>query len=147
MPQPSTHLSYVMKAISRMDADFLATLLHSDNRYMDMHYLEFITRMREIFSEFTDAGDTKLLFYHGKCGSTDCVFGHKGFCFVGNNSNSYMNILFTEKEGRVCDMTECGEFILQHPKVKLTNRICIVKYDMRGFLKWLSDEASEKCSR
>jgi hypothetical protein len=135
MPQPNTQLNKVIYAISTMNTLLLACLLDPSKSYGTYPYRQFLSRMNEIFSELTEAGDTALLMTAGQCGLNDCHFGTKGIVFVGNHSKIGMNIVFKEIDGQVSHLTDCSEFILEKEGIKMIKRISIHKFNINNLLK------------
>lgn len=105
------HLEIVAHYICQLDIDAVDMVLDSKLTYQDMHKDDFIRLLGKVFEKFKAAGDTSLKTIPGKCAR--CYAGDyffTGYCFVGNNSLNYMNLLFEIKDEMVHDVFQCMSF-------------------------------------
>jgi len=94
-----------------MDIDNLRLCLKDEHSYQDTTKETFLNEVESIFEAHKNSGDTELLFYKGACGSQICDnCGKKGFRFVGNHSNNYIDLLFETDGDDIKDIYSCEQF-------------------------------------
>lgn len=126
-PALNTQLDAVVHFFTEMDVEMVATLLDDKLTYQDYSKSLFVRKLGDLFFEFSQLGDVKLLVEKGECYGCSC--GVSGYTFVGNNSHGYIDFVFVaDKEGRISDIYECGEFFNKRAKVKKGNRLFLDKY-------------------
>jgi len=101
----------LVNAISEMDIKALDLILEDNVSYQDTTKTIFLDKLDEVFREFKTK-DNKLIAYHGKCNSNECINNNKtGVCFVGNISGRYINFIIEENEdGTIKDIYTCSVF-------------------------------------
>ena len=63
-----------------------------------------------LFNKFKENNDTHLIAHSGSCSASDCNIGVSGYTFIGNNSNTYCNIIFEQENGICTDIFKCSSF-------------------------------------
>jgi hypothetical protein len=97
--------------MQRMDEDMLKLILEDCYTYQDYDKRTFLKKLSNAFDEFQRKGDTYLNVFEGKCNSAACSnLNCKGFSFVGNKTNHYMDLIIQTKESKVSDIYECYDF-------------------------------------
>lgn len=127
-----TQSDAVLHFLQTMDIEMLDAVLVSIidmiEDFSDKDY--FIKRLRLVFNEFIQSGDTFLQRYPGKCNSDTCTFRRStGFTFVGNHSGNYIDLVMCIFKGEVLTIHECTSFKCSNENI-LKNR-CI-EIDERG---------------
>jgi len=126
-PALNTQLDAVVHFFSKMDVEMVSTLLDAQISYQDYSKSMFIRKLGDLFFEFTQLGDNHLLLEKGECYGCSC--GFSGYTFIGNESLSYIDIVFvSDSEGKISDIYECGEFFNKRAKIKKKNRLYLDKY-------------------
>lgn len=115
----------------QMDINAIEAFLPDDTTYQDYSKGEFINRLREIFNQFKEGGDTCLIAVSGKC-SGGCYKNHKGFCLVGNQSANFIMLIICEQNGILKDVKECANFKQETVLCKLNEQLFID--DMTGWI-------------
>lgn len=93
-----------------MDIEKLRFYLKDEYYYQDTTKDIFLEEIEEIFICFKEE-DSHLLAYKGNCVGLDCEnCGTTGYRFVGNNSKSYITLLFIEQEDDIKDIFTCSKF-------------------------------------
>lgn len=113
----------IKNAIAKMDVNSLTNLLPDNLKYHDLEKSIFIERLRTAFNQFREMGDSHLIPIEGKC--VGCYNSKIGYCFVGNNTGNYMQIVIREEYGILEDIRECGNFIKLNDDIELNEMICI----------------------
>lgn len=128
---PSPYLQSILSAIQHFDIDQLDFLLNDTYTYQDTTKDVFLAAFKKVFAQFNNDGDTALNYTAGACGSKSCGnCGKRGYRFVGNHSNSYINLIFEELEGDVKDIFECYSFNSLTEEDTLTYRISLdIRHD------------------
>lgn len=106
-----TQLEAVLYFIQRLDIVMLRLILEDCNTYQDYDKKTFLKKLTDVFDEFQDNGNTFLNIYDGKCNS--CVSNKincKGYSFLGNKTNHYMDLIIEVKDDKVHDIYECYDF-------------------------------------
>jgi hypothetical protein len=106
-----------------MDVEMVDAFLDNDKTYQDFEKYFFISKLQQAFVKFADLGDTLLFSVDGSCNTCDKT--KTGFTFVGNNSNSYMSIIFDTADNKINDLYECSDFKNQQTDLNLKERIYI----------------------
>ena len=106
-----TYSETILSYFTSMDIAKLHLYLKDDYTYQDTTKEIFLIEMASIFEAHKNSGDTELLFYKGACGSQICDnCGKKGFRFVGNHSNNYIDLLFETEGDDIKDIYSCEQF-------------------------------------
>lgn len=108
-----TYKFYVVNAISEMNITMLEVVLKDEYSYQDTTKELFLEKLNEIFEKHKNNGDTILFHYQGACAAekklcSNC--GKRGFRFVGNHSNNYLDLIFEMEEDDVKDLCYCTIF-------------------------------------
>lgn len=110
----------------QLDIEMVDILLDENRNYSDLKKSLFITKLRNAFCQFIEAGDDCLISYHGVCCSEECDSrGCSGFSFYGNNSGLFMDLIVKEEHGRVVDIYDCSDFKSSSPKKEFNKWIKI----------------------
>lgn len=89
----------------------LKQILDKELTYQNFDHKILITKLSDAFDSFLDTGDSYLNRFEGNCNSGICTNKHcKGFAFVGNKSNNYMDLILEIKDDKVTDIYECNDF-------------------------------------
>ncbi len=107
----------ILKYFCELDIDGLGMVLDDSRTFFGVRKDVFLKKLGGVFEKFREAGDTELLIYEGECGLKSCNFGSKGYCFMGNHSGRYINLIFFGSEDDVTDIYKCTEFITDAPGV------------------------------
>ena len=110
----------------QLDIEMVDMLLDENRTYSDLKKSLFMTKLRNAFSQFIEAGDDCLISYQGACCSEECdSCGCSGFSFYGNNSRLFIDLIVKEEKGRVVDIYDCSDFKSSSPKRDFDKRIKI----------------------
>ncbi len=107
----------ILKYFSQMDIDMLEVVIDDSTIYYGVKQDVFLRKVNGVFEEFKKFGDSELEIHNGECGLKSCNFGNKGYCFMGNHSRRYINLIFLESGNEVTDIRTCSEFITDVPEV------------------------------
>ncbi len=118
----------IIHFITTMDIDMINTFLDDNLTYQDFEKCVFISKLQDTFDEFKKLGDTKFITHEGKCNS--CNKGCKGFSFIGDVTNNYMDIIVEASDGKIKDLYECADFKNINPKLAKNERIYIHKFQL-----------------
>lgn len=116
--------------IQTMDIEMINAYLDDDLTYQDFEKYVFISKLQIAFDKFRNCGDMKLFTYAGKCNS--CNKGCKGFSFVGNISNNYMDVVIESTDGKIKDLYECADFKNDTAVFTKNKRIYINKFELNS---------------
>lgn len=106
-----TYLQTILRCFAAMEIDGLRLYLKEEYTYQEASKEVFLDKIEAIFERHRSAGDTELLLYPGACAGTDCEnCGKKGYRFVGNRSNNYLDLLFETKGDDITDIYSCSQF-------------------------------------
>ncbi len=120
-----TQADAILYFLQRLDIDMVDDILDNNRTYQDFEKPLFIHKLGNAFNKFLEAGDTFLNCYSGFCNSKLCNYRCRGFSFIGNNSNFYMDLIIDVKDGIVHDMYECSDFKQLESIIKKSKRIRI----------------------
>jgi tetratricopeptide (TPR) repeat protein len=113
----------IIKAFSEMNISLLEVLLNDNRTYQDATKETFLEKMNVVFEQFKQSEDTKLLPYVGKCNSDCCTNkGCTGFTFIGNHSNSFVDLVFDETDNDFKDIYCCCNMKTDDADVKKDNK-------------------------
>jgi hypothetical protein len=101
----------VLYFFQRMDISMLKLVLDDAHTYQDFEKKVFLKKLDNTFTTLLDAGNTYLNRYEGFCNSEECNFKCKGYSFLGNVTNDYMDFIFDIRDQRVFDLYECSQFV------------------------------------
>lgn len=107
----NTYIEIILSYFTSMDIAKLRLYLKDDFTYQDTTKEIFLSEIASIFDAHKNSGDTKLIIYKGACGSKICEnCGKKGFRFVGNHFNNYIDLLFETEGDDIKDIYSCEQF-------------------------------------
>lgn len=109
---PTTnYLQNILCFFCIMDIDLLRYHLKDKYTYQEATKEVFLDKIEAIFEKHRAAGDTELLLYPGACAGETCSnCGNRGYRFVGNHSNNYLDLLFETKGDDITDLYSCSQF-------------------------------------
>jgi hypothetical protein len=106
-----TQYQAFMHFFKQLDIEMVDMLLDDNMAYSDLTKSLFITKLRNAFSQFIEAGDDCLIIFPGACCSEECdSCGCSGFTFLGRISGLFMDLIVKEEQGRVVDIYDCSDF-------------------------------------
>jgi hypothetical protein len=127
----ASQLDAVLYFMQRMDEDMLKLILEDCYTYQDLDKRTFLKKLTNVFDAFEEEGNTFLNIYEGKCNSAACSNNNcKGFSFVGNQSNDYMDLIIEIREDKVFDIYECYDFINENDTILKKSKITIDSQDI-----------------
>lgn len=121
----NTQAETVLYFFQRLDIDMIKMLIDDANTYQDFEKKLFLKKLDYVFDDLLQAGNTYLNRYDGFCNSEECNFKCKGYSFVGNVTNDYMDFIFDIRDNRVFDMYECSQFKCDSPPYQVKRYISI----------------------
>jgi hypothetical protein len=125
-PYLKTQHEALLYFIQHMDSHMLELILDDNKKYQDFDKHTFIQKLNQVFEEYRESGDTFLNAYAGQCCSNSCSnFNCKGYSFVGNKSNQYMDLIFETKDHEVEDIYECYQFENQQKNLIKKGKVSI----------------------
>jgi hypothetical protein len=126
-----TQLDAVLYFMQRLDGGMLKLILEDYFTYQDYDKKTFLRKLSYVFDEFLDKGNTYLNVFEGRCNSSVCSnLNCKGFSFVGNKTNHYMDLIIQIKEDKVCDIYECYDFQNNNDIILKEDKITIDSQDI-----------------
>jgi len=138
----------VLQAINALNSQALSALLPEEHTYQNTSKEVFIGELEKVFQTFRNNGDEYLLNYPGLCANDACEFcGKQGYRFLGNRSNTYLDLVFITKGDEIINILSCNA-IETEETLTLGERLgfCIALDDQTTFTKsanyWLKYEAS-----
>ena len=102
-----THKDAVEYFISRMDIYALDKILDY-REYADVDKPFFLEKLNSVFDTFKERGNIRLVSTNGVC--KGCQHGHIGVAFVGDNDDTYIELLIMSENDQVTDIYECNNF-------------------------------------
>lgn len=127
----ATQLDAVLYFMQRLDGGMLKLILEDYFTYQDYDKKTFLRKLSYVFDEFLDKGNTYLNVFEGKCNSSVCSnLNCKGFSFVGNKTNHYMDLIIQIKGDKVCDIYECYDFQNENDTILKKGKITIDSQDI-----------------
>lgn len=115
----------VIYFLQRLDTTMLESIL-DDYTFQDLDKRTFLKKLTNVFDALEEEGNSFLNIYEGKCNSAACSNKNcKGFSFVGNQSNDYMDLIIEIREDKVFDIYECYDFINENDTFLKKNKISI----------------------
>jgi hypothetical protein len=115
----------VLYFFQRMDISMLKLVLDDAHTYQDYEKKVFLKKLDYAFDDLLQAGNTYLNRYEGFCNSEECNFKCKGYSFVGNVTNDYMDLILEIKNNKVTDIYECSKFVNSETDILKKENICI----------------------
>ena len=113
----------IIQAFSEMNISLLEVLLNDNRTYQNATKETFLEKMNVVFELFKQSEDTALIPYDGKCNSDCCKnMGCTGFTFIGNHTNSFIDLVFDETENDFKDIYCCCNMKTKDPDVKKDNK-------------------------
>jgi len=124
----------IIKAFSTMDISLLEVLLEDYKTYQDAPKDVFIQKLTILFKQFKEEKNTILVPYEGKCNGKGCDNkGCGGYSFIGNVSQSYIDLIFEETENNYKDICTCHGFKNKEKNITKISRLSIdVKIDEKA---------------
>jgi hypothetical protein len=120
-----TQAEAVLYFFQRLDIDMLKLVLDDAHTYQDFDKKVFLKKLDYAFDDLLQAGNTYLNRYEGFCNSEECNFKCKGYSFVGNVTNDYMDLILEIKNNKVTDIYECSKFVNSETDILKKENICI----------------------
>lgn len=146
---PKTKKQLILQSFEKMDINMLHVLLNDDITFQDASKETFLSKLEVVFSKLKAEGDSCLQLHKGFCKSDACDNkGCKGFSFIGNKSNYYIDLIFTETEDDFTDIYYCHEFQTDDRSVEkeCSVPIEIKKDETQGFVPTIDFLlVSQKC--
>ena len=102
-----THKDAVEYFISRMDIYALDKILDY-REYSDVDKPFFLEKLNIVFDTFKERGNKRLVGTNGVC--KGCQQGHIGVAFVGDNEDTYIELMILTENDKVIDIFECNNF-------------------------------------
>ena len=118
----------IIHFIKTMDIEMIDSFLDNDRKYQEFEKYLFISKLQDAFEQFKNFGDTKFIAHAGECNS--CNKGCKGFSFIGNMTNNYMDIIVESADGKIKDLYECANFKNENTALIKNKRIYIDKFEL-----------------
>lgn len=124
-----TQADAVLYFLQHLDVTMVSNILNDKQTYQNFEKPLFIKKLSDALDEFIEAGDTYLNRYEGVCNSRTCNFNCKGFSFVGNKSEDYLDLIIDTQDGVVLDIYECFSFKCENQEIKKNEYIGLDKSD------------------
>ena len=124
-----TQADAVLYFLQHLDVTMVSNILNDKQTYQNFEKPLFIKKLSDALDEFIEAGDTYLNRYDGVCNSKTCNFNCKGFSFVGNKSEDYLDLIIDTQDGVVLDIYECFSFKCENQEIKKNEYIGLDKSD------------------
>ncbi len=130
-----THKMAVIHALQQLDIDRVNELLLDQYTYQDIPKADFITHLAALFNSFKNSGDTFLNIQEGFCRKGICNGGSKGYSFIGNHSNNFIDLLVVVDEvsepgnSIVTDLFECTKFNTLQTGIVKSTRLDLIVYE------------------
>ena len=124
-----TQADAVLYFLQHLDVTMVSNILNDKQTYQNFEKPLFIKKLSDALDEFIEAGDTYLNRYEGVCNSKTCNFNCKGFSFVGNKSEDYLDLIIDTQDGVVLDIYECFSFKCENQEIKKNEYIGLDKSD------------------
>ena len=102
-----SHKDAVEYFISRMDIYGLDKILEY-REYSDVDKPFFLEKLNNVFDTFKERGNIRLVSTNGICNG--CQHGHKGVAFIGDNDDTYLELMIMSENDKVTDIFECNNF-------------------------------------
>lgn len=99
-------------SVQRLDIEMIDLILEEKRTYQNFPKHMFIDMLGRAFKVFKDHGDTFLDCHQGYCNTETCNFRSPGYCFIGNHSKKYLNLVIENAQGVVIDIYECAYFMI-----------------------------------
>ena len=126
-----TQLDAVLYFIQRLDVGMLRLILEDCNTYQNYDKKTFVKKLSYVFDEFTSKGNSFLNVFEGKCNSSVCTnMNCRGYSFLGNKTNDYMDLIIEVKENNVSDIFECYDFSNENDTIQKNDKITIDSLDI-----------------
>ena len=68
----------------------------------------FLEKLNSVFDTFKERGNIRLVSTNGIC--KGCQHGHVGVAFVGDNDDTYIELMIMSENNQVTDIFECNNF-------------------------------------
>ena len=104
-----THKDAVEYFIGRMDIYALDKILDY-REYSDVDKPVFLEKLNIVFDTFKERGNIRLVSTNGVC--KGCQNGHIGVAFIGDNDDTYLELMIMSENDKVTDIFECNNFKL-----------------------------------
>jgi hypothetical protein len=93
--------------IGRMDIYALDKILEY-REYSDVDKPFFLEKLNLVFDIFKERGNIRLVSTNGVC--KGCQHGHIGVAFIGDNDDTYLELMILSENDKVTDIFECNNF-------------------------------------
>jgi len=121
-----TQVDAVLFFIQKLDSSMLQLVLDKNFTYQDYDLKTFIKKISHVFDVFLERENTFLNIYEGSCTSNVCCKSNcKGFSFIGNKTNDYMDLIIQIENEKVLDIYECYKFLNQKSMILKREKITI----------------------
>lgn len=108
----------IIRSLSEMNISMLEILLDDAKTYQGAAKVVFLEKLDEAFEQFKKSKNTQLLPFSGICKSKECENkGCKGMSFLGNRSNTSIDLIFDELENDFKDIYQCSNFKIHDKSV------------------------------
>jgi hypothetical protein len=124
-----TQAGALLYFLQRLDIAMISTVLDDKKTYQNFEKPLFIKKLGAALDEFIEAGNTYLNRYEGVCNSKTCNFNCKGYSFVGNQSQDYLDLIIDIQDGVVLDIYECFSFKCENQKIQKNEYIGLDQSD------------------
>ena len=101
------HKNALIHFISKFDIEMIKDLLEANNR--EFNNKELIDNLKIVFGYFQLQGDLYLESHEGKCNK--CNKCNEGISFIGNNSKSYIDLIFKYENKKIIEIFDCSNFM------------------------------------
>ena len=117
-----TQLDAVVFFMHTMDVPMMDQLIDDDSVFSEISNRKyFFEVLQSAFDRFRKAGDSYLKTQEGFCNTLSCNYLKKGFRFVGNLSEMWMDIIFEHQQGVLTEIYSC-HFFTTHTEVNLKGK-------------------------
>lgn len=114
----------IIKAFTEMNISLLEVLLDDNSTYQKASKETFLEKMNVVFEQFKQSDDTSLLPISGICNGKSCNNkGCSGFSFIGNHSNSHIDLVFDETKDDFKDIYKCSTFKIKNKGIKKKDKL------------------------
>ncbi len=107
----NTYIQTILSCFTSMDIAKLRLHLKDEYSYQEVTKAIFLNEVENVFESFKKDGNTELIIYPGKCVGEHCSnCGLKGYRFVGNETDDYLDLLFDTEGEDIKDIFDCSFF-------------------------------------
>ena len=131
----------LLNSIQEMNITNIEGLLDSEILYQDATKSTFLEKLKGVFSEFQQGGDTSLVAHKGFCNSPLCPNrNYNGYSFVGNKTNKHFDLIVFESENIIKDLFHCYGFEIMDNSIVVEDSIDIDIKDDEKALFTITDD-------